>query len=267
VSVGYRIERILKKQLERRERESLQRIHGISSSEKVDLKFLRGASIIKAYKPFIRRLIDVGAHLGSFTATMTKVWDFDEIVCVEPDSALVRRLRTSIPKGSKIVEAALAEAPGRRRFFAHPHPDMNSLIPVDPEKFDEEWQFYRASDVAEREVAVRTLNSLVEVLSERRARDILLKVDVQGAELEVLKSGSAVLKLASVCVIEHMFWTGYKRDYDLADLLDLMRSQGFRCVAPFGTELRGDGRVAYSDLIFLPSSGEGNGAAYPSTDS
>ena len=263
MTLRYRIERIFEKHLERRERAALHEIHRISPEklDSLDIGYLREASTIKSYGAHIGRLIDIGAHAGSFTTAMCKLWPLSELICVEPDKASLATLKRSVPKHAKIVEAAIGGTPGRRNFFVHPDSSMNSLISVG-EDFDRQWAFYRSNEITQHEVEVQTLDSLVDLLDDRKTKDILLKVDVQGAEFEVLSSGSSLLELASICVVEHMFWTGYKTTYDLADLLTLMKDRGFRCVGACRTEFRKSGQVAYSDLIFLPDNIRGNGSIH-----
>ena len=174
-----------------------------------------------------------------------------EIVCVEPNNSLHTELRKNMDQNCKIIDCAISNKEGLVDYYVHPDSSMNGIVPVNTEDFDREFKYYPASNIKKVKIKTRKLDSSLSHMIDDNSTDILLKLDTQGNELDVLLSGSRLLELVSVCVVEYMYWSGYKKEHDLIDLLKLMRNAGFGYCGPCSTEFRDNGRIAYSDLLFI----------------
>jgi FkbM family methyltransferase len=251
--IADRLESLARRFIEGRERARLSRQFGRTLPADLPLEFLRIASVLKAYELNIGRLIDVGAHKGGFAQAVAAAWTLEELLCIEPNEQMLGRLCSVLPPVAKIIPAALCEEEGQTTYYLHPNSAMNSIRPVDTPKFNESFgTFHTADQITSRTVRTRTLDSLLYDLRDQTSRNILLKIDTQGAEMAVLRTGTKILKLSSACIVEYMFWSGYQKSYDLNDLLGLMGKQGFVCEAVLEPHFRG-GRAAYTDVLFLPS--------------
>lgn len=151
--------------------------------------------LARAGRP-VGTVLDVGAHLGSFTVAVKALWPEARVVAAEPDpdSAALFRANTAGLGGVELVEAAVLGRPGVRRA----HLRQTGRVNADRNA--------AASRVAE---VVRTLDPRAKPPTLRvRAVDAaelvarfpgglvdLLKLDCEGAEAEVLErlAGAGVL--------------------------------------------------------------------------
>ena len=170
---------------------------------------LRGAG----FNP--RTAIDVGAYRGNWTRLCREIFVDVPVLMIEPqierkaDLECVSRDRP----GCESVSAVLGKQSGQTRFLSE---ESNSRIVTDSTD-----QQYSAATM----LALRTLDSVVAGTPFQRAE--LLKIDVQGAELEVLAGGKALLEQVEVVILEmSVIPIG---PVPLAfDVISYMRDRGFR---------------------------------------
>jgi Methyltransferase FkbM domain len=140
---------------------------------------------------------------------------------------------------------ALDRAPGKQ--CIHVHPDLvGSSFYLEDEDGDVNGQ--------PRTVRIDTLDSICE------SRDLeppyILKIDVQGAELDVLAGGSAALERCEFVIIESSFFNFYGNESLVIDVLQTMAAAGFALYDVFGLSYRPlDGALAQSDLCFVKNEG------------
>jgi FkbM family methyltransferase len=84
----------------------------------------------------------------------------------------------------------------------------------------------------------------------------LLKVDVQGAEIEVLEGAGKILEAAELVILEVSLFRFMAEAPDFTDAILFMRSRGFVTYDIFGGRLRPlDGALAQVDLVFVREHG------------
>jgi hypothetical protein len=109
-------------------------------------------------------------------------------------------------------------------------------------------------DGVERSVPLRTLDALC--AEHRLPAPNLLKVDVQGAELEVLAGGRQVLSQAEYAILELSLFRSFVGGPQLHDVVAFMREMGF--VAYDILELLYrlvDGALGQIDMAFVKDEG------------
>ena len=130
---------------------------------------------------------DIGAHLGFFTLLLARlVGDDGEVVSVEPDPFMGPRLESNLQKNQarnvKVVRAAVGTVAEDRRFSPGAGGGVGHL-----------------AEDGEIEVKGTTLDQLAESFGPPK----LVKVDVEGGEIEVLEGGSTLLsKHRPILVVE-----------------------------------------------------------------
>jgi FkbM family methyltransferase len=157
-------------------------------------------------------VFDVGAHSGEYAA-----WFVEQgarVVCIEPQPAMVARLRERFEGQDRvvIVPKGLAEAPGWARM---------SVSTAEPalSTFTEHWKTGRhsGSTLDERvDVEMTTLDALVA----EHGAPVYCKIDVEGFELPVIRGLSRKVGVVSfeftteflgeaMRVVEHLLRLGY----------------------------------------------------------
>jgi FkbM family methyltransferase len=142
----------------------------------------------------VRTVIDVGVHAGSLSADYLEAFPAARVIGVEADSRSTGPLRTRFADEPRfeLVEAAASDVDGERvTFYATPASTTSSLLaPIDDET--------RAKSVA---VEVHTV-TIDRLCADRDIETVdLLKVDVEGAELEVLRGAERLLRSSAIRAI------------------------------------------------------------------
>jgi FkbM family methyltransferase len=146
-------------------------------------------------------VIDVGANAGQYRRFLADEVGFDGLVAsFEPIPALAEKLRRESGGNPRwIVEnCALGSSPGTMTFNIMENSEFSSFLsPMD----DSTASFGGANKVQQTvEVDVKVLDEIIPRLRERGSRNIYLKLDTQGFDLEVLKG--AERSLAAVCGLQ-----------------------------------------------------------------
>jgi FkbM family methyltransferase len=180
-------------------------------------------------------IVDVGANRGQYAAAAMRLVAPRVLHCFEPSSAAFDQLKT-IP-GIQAHNLALGETSGDARLFsAEPGATIASLLPL-------RFPIRPFAGVNDETVSVTTLD---EFCAEHGIATIgLLKIDVEGAELGVLKGARAMLERGAIRFVQFEFGEGHidARTY-LRDFFDLLDGFDFFRVIPSGLF-----RVEYSPEI------------------
>ena len=207
---------------------------------------------------------DVGAAQG-----FDPRWDLFGEGCrqvgFEPEPAECRRLEAAIEAsgqaGSRFVlPMALADQPGRRQLYVTRDPDASSLYRPNRRFFERMPDPSGIDIVGEIEVEVTALDALTLPAGD----DIdILKLDVQGAELDVLRGAKRRLDAQVLAVIaEVSFVELYDGQAMFADLDQFLRGRGFQlfdiCYRRWSRRRLGGefaglrvGQMIYGDVLYL----------------
>lgn len=182
-------------------------------------------------------VIDVGASDGRWTRECRSVFPsasyalFDALA--EHEASLAS-LAASTP-GVTYWHGALGSAPGRTRFNVHGHQSSvltSSHFPGRPV-----------------EIEMRTLDSFIEPM--RLLPPILLKADVQGYELEVLRGAPRCLEMTEVLLLEVSFRQMYEGCPLAHEVVSELGGRGYRIydICTY-TQRACDGELAHADIVF-----------------
>lgn len=183
-------------------------------------------------------VIDIGASTGVWTSECREVFPDADYFLVDP-----------LPRN----EAALAALAGRDRRLSYwrgalgarsgetvfyDHGDQSSAL---------------ASPAFPGTPIVVPIRTLDEVLGEHPLRDpLLLKIDVQGFELEVLRGATETLTRTELILVEVNFLESYENGALAHEVIALLGDHGFR-ILDFCTYSQRplDNRLAQSDMLFV----------------
>jgi FkbM family methyltransferase len=191
--------------------------------------------------------IDVGANIGWFTLLAAHlVGSTGRVVAFEPCPVTRRHLERNLglnPYRHILVErSALSDRPGTARLLRVVPGNDGSFsiiggVPAHGDSF---------------EVSTARFDDYHQ--DHQLGRVKLMKVDVEGAELLVLKGMQSVLKRhrCDFIVLEATEWQLCRAGASIADFLSLFRINGYECaiVGPFGTKPIRDHRNLRSATLF-----------------
>lgn len=188
-----------------------------------------------------RSVLDVGAALGDWSRACAQLFPEARYLLVEP-LAEFRPSLNALGFG-EVVEAAVAAEAGERTMHVHEDLVGSSLLRE---------QEGAHVDGAPRMVTVTTVDELV------RERGLeppfLLKVDVQGAERDVVAGAAATLPLAAAVLAEVSFFDFYEGGTAFAELVETMAEASF-VIYDIGNLARRplDGALSQADVLFVPA--------------
>jgi len=193
-------------------------------------------------------VIDVGAAFGSFAAECYGVFPRAQYVLVEPLGEYEPHLDVFLKahaSQAELIRAAAAARPGEMTIHVHPDLVGSSL--------------YLEEEVANvngvpRTVRTVTLDSLVEDL--KLKPPFLLKIDVQGAELDVLSGFEKHLQETEFVLLEVSLFKFFEGGPQLHDVVEFMRSRGFVAYDIYDLQYRPlDNALSQVDMAFVKESG------------
>jgi FkbM family methyltransferase len=195
----------------------------------------------------LRTCVDAGAHVGDWTATLLDLFSPQRVIAVECEPRLVEGLKNRFRNVSRvsIVDAALAAGPGTATFYQLQHPASSSLLRPQAE-IGKEYRL-KSWDVI-NEVSVSTVGYDELVASEPEIS--ILKLDIQGAEMNVLAHSSEGLRKTKSVILEVLFTAHYDRDSVFPDLHAAMVQGGFG-LHRLSEAYHCGGRALFADAVYV----------------
>jgi FkbM family methyltransferase len=200
----------------------------------------------------IDTVLDIGAHTGRFVTTIRKIFPDAWIYSFEPLDDCYRRLIEAHRDDRKFrgFNLAVGEESGTVPFHRSSFPESSSLLPMGL-LHKENFPYSGAGETVT--VNMTRLDDIARELP--LGNRLLLKIDVQGAERQVLRGGMDVLRRADVILIETNFQSLYEGQWLFKDVLDCLYAEGFRYFGNTGGHLLSpiDGSCLQEDSLFVHS--------------
>jgi len=195
----------------------------------------------------LRTCVDAGAHAGSWTDALLDLFSPQRVIALECEPRMVDALKGKFRDVSRVnvVDAALAAGSGTNTFYQLQHPASSSLLRPRA-GIGKEYQL-KSWDVI-NEVTVNTVGYDELVASEPEIS--ILKLDIQGSEMDVLIHSSEGLKKTKSVILEVLFTSHYDRDSVFPDLHEVMVRQGFGLYRLSEAYHRG-GRALFADAVYV----------------
>ena len=184
--------------------------------------------------------VDGGASVGDWTREFKAIYPDSKVLCVEPRrdvQAALDQLTRDLP-GIHIARTLLGERDGEVEF--HEHSFQSSLLPNSAgQPFGTLVRY-----------PMTTLDKLVEVTGV--GLPDLIKLDLQGAELQALAGATKCLGHARAVLLEVSFIPLQKGQPLVADVLAYLAGYGFRCYDIVALAHRPlDGALAQGDFLLV----------------
>lgn len=189
-------------------------------------------------------VIDVGVEAG--TPELYSAFPNADLLLVEPMEEWRSRLNQL--NGARRVHIEIAAAgprAGEATLYVHRVPALSSLL--GDRSGDEQ-------DTQARRIPVTTVDELVD--RHGFAPPYVLKVDVEGAELEVLAGATRTLESSQLVLLEVQLFQFVPDSPQLADVVGAMHERGWSVYDIYDAHVRPlDGALAQIDIAFAPDDG------------
>ena len=193
----------------------------------------------------IDAIIDVGANIGQFAYMISRVCPGLPVVSIEPDPECFNELERTFQRfgiRGRCLRVAASDEPGEAGLNVHRDRVNNSLLASGPE----------GGSVTSLNVQLARLDDLL--ADAQPAGRLLLKLDVQGYEMHVLRSAEQVLQRCDALIVEVSFERAYQGGAAPAEVLAWLEARGFQLHDLLDT-LRNapesGGNLREADLLFV----------------
>jgi len=195
-------------------------------------------------------VVDGGAYEGSFSHECARAFPNATIHAFEPTPASYSRLERRAQSASAIVchRLALGSECGAATLFVNASPLTNSL-----RKNSSAGHHYFPVFVAEQTTTKVQVVTLAEFASDRGLDAIdILKLDLQGNELEAIIGSGRLLETVRVIFMEVQFVELYENAPLFSEIESYLRGRGFVLYQLYElVRSPKDGRLLYGDAMFV----------------
>ena len=190
------------------------------------------------------KFVDIGGR-GSSLKSLVTLARYAHYYVSEPESEEATRLGEVLPadqrwRGATVFSEAIASRRGEATLYVTRHPGMSSLLEPDPAVTATFYNLHKFD--VDRTETVRTI-PLDEAAERHCFTDAcFLKLDTQGTELDIMRSGEGLLSGPVLGVwVEAILRPFYKEQSLFADLDSHLRAHGFSLFMMNRTGLRRSG--------------------------
>jgi FkbM family methyltransferase len=192
-------------------------------------------------------VVDVGSNRGQFAVFARQRWPTARLLCFEPlpgPRAVLTRIANHLGN-IQVLPYALSDGTGEERMHVTRSDDSSSLLSATRRQTD---VYPDSVEVEQVTVDVRRLDQLLTI--SELSSPILIKIDVQGAELDVLRGASEGLDSVCDILVECSLEELYAGQPLLDEIVVFARDQGFRAIGISSPSRAPDGTPLQCDLLF-----------------
>lgn len=226
----------------------------ITTKQSIFSVFKNGFSIASSYIVHslynidhnISTVIDVGANKGQYALASKHFYPEAIVHSFEPVPACFEKLKLNTRNISNlnIYNMALGSTEAKIKFYQNAYSHASSALPIS--NYQKE-NVPETRNTKEIDVMVTTLDNFI--FSTPLSSPILLKMDVQGYEMEVLKGGKKFISQVDYILLETSFTPMYENEPLFDDLHTYLKSEGFELLAPLDF-LRKNDKILQMDVLY-----------------
>jgi len=237
--------------LQRRARQAVKLVKLLRRAEwRRALRFGVGASI--EHEAVMARLrpatvVDVGANVGQFSALIAALHPEARLVAFEPmpDAAATWRRVFDGRSNAVLHTVAIGTTKGEATLHVSARADSSSLLPIGE---GQRTVFPGTEEAGTMRIEVAPLDAFLSAAE--ISRPALLKIDVQGYELEVLRGAESLLRCFDYVYVEASFMTLYEGQPLFDEVAAFLAARGFREEGRYNLSVDAEGRPVQADFLF-----------------
>ncbi|HEC96597.1 MAG TPA: FkbM family methyltransferase [Nitrospirae bacterium] len=213
---------------------------------------LKGTAAGTEHRRFLQNLncghvVDIGANCGQFAVISRRCFPNARIDSFEPLSEPAARFERvfAADANTHLHRCAIGSEKTTMTIHVSERDDSSSLLPIGQNQTD---LFPHTGEREVRETPVLPLHEVID--AEEICSPALLKIDVQGFELEVLKGCRSMLDHFSYIYIECSFIELYKGQALAYEVIDFLHKHGFFLSNVYHMSYDHEGRAIQADFVF-----------------
>jgi FkbM family methyltransferase len=195
----------------------------------------------------IEKIIDVGAHKGEFLEKMLKIEKVNSFYAFEPQKNIFNELSEKFSKNKKVTlyNFAMDKEITNKKLKINKLSMTSSLAEINEKslylKIKNFLTFSKSNFEDEYEIQTNTVDKIFENISLQKA---LLKIDVEGFEMNVIEGSQMKLKEIPFILLENQFGNHYKNN-NFKNIINILSKQDFEIYKKFIFPT-----LHYQDILF-----------------
>lgn len=193
-----------------------------------------------------RTIVDAGANIGQFARAASETYPDARIIAFEPLPDVAETMRANL-RDRPMVEvraAALGQHVGTVSFRRNEYTPASSVLRLRSDGA-ESFDLHEGDAI---DVPMVALDDELEGVD--LAPPVLLKLDLQGYELEALRGATRTLSQTQHVLVEIGLRPLYENEPTFDDVYSFLVAAGFRFACPLSSLRDGKGRVSQMDALF-----------------
>jgi FkbM family methyltransferase len=192
----------------------------------------------------VTTVVDIGANKGQFALFASGLFPNAMIYSFEPLVEPAARLRKVLGERVKLFETAIGTTDQKATIYVSRRDDSSSLLPITKQS-----EVFPGTELKEKRI-IRVAPLSKHLSAEHLRGFALLKIDVQGYELEVLRGCDPLLPRFQFVYVECSFMELY-HDQPLADeVVVYLREKNFRLSGVYNQVESPGGNPVQADFLF-----------------
>ena len=178
----------------------------------------------------IEKIIDIGAHKGEFLENMLKIEKVNSFYAFEPQKNIFNELNEKFSKNKRITlfNFAMDREIANKKLKINKLSMTSSLAEINEKslylKIKNLLTFSKSNFEDEYEIQTNTVDKVFENINLKKS---LLKIDVEGFEINVIEGSQIKLQEIPFVLLENQFGNHYKNN-NFKDITELLSKQNFK---------------------------------------
>ena len=195
----------------------------------------------------IEKIIDIGAHKGEFLENMLKIQKVNSFYAFEPQKNIFKELSKKFARNKKVklFNCAIDKEISNKKLKINKISMKSSLAEVNENslylKFINFLAQSKSNFDCEYEVQTNTVDKIFKGINLQKS---LLKIDVEGFEINVIKGSQMKLEEISFILLENQFGNHFKNN-NFKDITKLLSEKNFKIRKKFIFPT-----LHYQDILF-----------------
>lgn len=197
-------------------------------------------------------IVDIGANRGQFALAARQCVPNAAIISFEPLAEPAQRFKKIFDGDKKVIlyEVALGTTSGDATIHISNRDDSSSLLAITP------LQSRLFPGTSEADTAVIRIGVLSDYIHENKFEaPALLKLDVQGFELETLKGCEPLLKSFTHIYVECSFFELYAGQAQADEVISWLHARNFSLAGIYNSSYDFNGIAVQADFLFKKQNG------------
>jgi FkbM family methyltransferase len=192
----------------------------------------------------VATVVDIGANQGQFALFATAVFPNAIIYCFEPLEEAAERFRAMFDQEITLFETAIGPRETEATIYISRRMDSSSLLPITKQS-----DVFPGTELKEKRII--HVAPLAKYLNPENIRvPALLKIDVQGYELEVLHACQHLLPLFQFVYVELSYIELYEGQALAGEVISHLAGRQFRLSGVYNQSTDFRGKPLQADFLF-----------------